>query len=164
MTTASKPSQLPPNGPSESTKPIPQTTGQRSLVAKRLLMAAATAFLAINVWTGSPLFALWVGSQAVGQRALSMTAVCVVVIVLAVMELGILFALAWLDASYKELTGHPLRENRLTWLRAKSAERESVGQGIRTSVLERIVMVNVYIATIGLVVYFFLFPQSPLPH
>jgi hypothetical protein len=127
-------------------------------------MAAATAFLAINVWTGAPLFALWVGSQAVGQRALSMTAVGIVLVVLATMELGMLFALAWLDSSYKQLTGHPLRENRLTWLRAKSEERESVARGIPTSLLERIVMINVYIATIGLVAYFFAFPQSPLPH
>ena len=60
--------------------------------------------------------------------------------------------------------GHPLRENRLTWLRSFNVQRESVGEGIPTSLLERIVMLNVYVATIALVVYFFLVPQSPLPH
>ena len=54
---------------------------------KRIAMVAATAFLSINLWTGAPLFALWVGSQVVGQTALSMQAVFVVVIVLAVARL-----------------------------------------------------------------------------
>jgi hypothetical protein len=131
--------------------------------AKRLLMAGTTAFLAINLWTGAPLLALWVGSQVVGKRALSMAAVFTVVIVLAVLALAIVFALAWLDAAYKRLTGHPLRENRLTWLRSMNTQGETVGQGIPITLLEGIIMATVYIAVVSLLVWFFVFARSPLP-
>ena len=56
---------------------------------RRASMAAATAFLWINLWTGSPLLALWVGSQAAAERQLSMTAVFVVVLTLAALTLAI---------------------------------------------------------------------------
>ena len=70
---------------------------------KRTMMAAATAFIAINLWTGAPLFALWVGSQVVGKSALSMQAVFVVVIVLAMLLFAMVIALTWLNATYDEL-------------------------------------------------------------
>jgi hypothetical protein len=34
---------------------------------KRITLAALTAFLAINIWTGAPPAALWVGSLVVGR-------------------------------------------------------------------------------------------------
>jgi hypothetical protein len=131
---------------------------------KRVLLAAATAFLGINLWTGAPLFSLWVGSQFVGEKQLSMTAVGIVVATLAILVVAMSFALVWLNDTYKRITGHPLRENRLTWLRGFNAEHESVGEGIPSTLLERIVMFNVYIATIAMVIYYFAVPQSPLPH
>jgi Ca2+/Na+ antiporter len=136
----------------------------RHLLARRLSLAAATAFLAINLWTGAPLFALWVGSQAVGQSTLSMGAVFLVVAVLATVVMAMVFALTWLDATYNRLTGHPLRENRLTWLRSMNTQGETVSEGIPTTALERIVMASVYIAVILFVVWFFLYARSPLPH
>jgi hypothetical protein len=139
------------------------TDSVRFLLAKRLSMAAATAFLTINLWTGAPLFSLWVGSRVVGQHQLSMAAVGVVLVTLAILVAAMAFALSWLDATYKRVAGHPLRENRLTWLRSMNIERETVRQGIRTSLLERIVMVNVYVAAVILIAYFFLAPTSPLP-
>jgi len=56
-------------------------------------MAGATAFLAINLWTGAPLVALWVGSKTVGRSVLSMEAVFVVVIVLALLLFPMVMAL-----------------------------------------------------------------------
>ena len=50
----------------------PQTQTIRLLALKRAGMAAATAFVAANIWTGCPLLALWVGAQAVGRQTLSM--------------------------------------------------------------------------------------------
>ena len=48
-----------------------QATEQRSrprfVAFKRLAMAAATAFVSINIWLGAPLVALWVGSQVSDQ-------------------------------------------------------------------------------------------------
>jgi hypothetical protein len=143
--------------------PAPSVVPVRYLRTKRVLLAAATAYLSINLWTGAPLFSLWVGSRVVGQHELSMAAVGVVVVTLAVLVISMAFALSWLDATYKRLVGHPLRENRATWLRSMNIEKETVGEGIRTSALERIVMVQVYLAAMIMVVYFFLVPTSPLP-
>ena len=131
---------------------------------KRVLIAAATAFLSINLWTGAPLFALWVGSQFVGENRLSMTAVEIVVVTLAILLFSMSVALVRLNDAYRRITGHPLRENRMTWLRSFNLRRETVGEGIPTTLLERIVMWNVYIAVIALVVYYFAVPQSPFPH
>ena len=101
--------------------PQTQTPAGRERV-KRVGLAGATAFLAINIWTGAPLIALWVGARVVGKRTLSMTAVFVVVVVFGALVFAIAFALAWLDARYNRLTGRPLRENRLTWLRSMNTQ------------------------------------------
>jgi len=129
---------------------------------KRALMAAATAFLSINLWTGSPLLALWVGSEAADQQELSMLAVFVVVLVLAALTVAIAVSLLWLDGRYRLLVGHPLREGRLTWLRAFNAQGEPVRQ-VPMSLLEQIVTVVVYIAVIALIVWLLFFAGSPLP-
>ena len=128
-------------------------------------MAGATTFVTINIWTAAPVLALWVGSQIVGKRALSMTAVGVVVVVLAVLELALTLALTWLNSVYDELTGRRRAERRDTWLRSMRAESEGhVGQRVGVTLLERIVVINVYVAVIGLIVWwvFFAGPPSPL--
>jgi hypothetical protein len=136
----------------------------RHIALKRIGMAAATAFIAINIWTGAPLLALWVGSQVVGKTALSMQAVFVVVIVLAVLVFALAMVLAWLNSSYDRLTGRPAGEQRMTWLRSMNVQRDDqVLIGTSISVLERIVMASVYIAVITLLVWFFFFAGSPLP-
>ena len=132
------------------------------LAVKRALMAAATAFLSINLWTGAPLLALWVGSEAADQQTLSMMAVFVVVLVLAALTVAISVSLLWLETRYRVLVGHPLREGRLTWLRAFNAQGEAVRQ-VPMSLLERIVTVVVYVAVIALIVWFLFFAGSPLP-
>jgi hypothetical protein len=126
-------------------------------------MAGATAFIAVNIWTGCPLLALWVGSQVEDGRPLSMTAVGAVVVVLALLELVMLVALTWLSNVYDGLTGRPRAERRATWLRSMSAESEiHISQRVGITRLERIFMINVYVAVIALLAWFFLFARSPL--
>jgi hypothetical protein len=129
---------------------------------KRAVMAAATAFIAINIWTGAPLLALWVGSKAVGRSVLSMEAVFVVVIVLAVLLFPMVMALAWLNSSYNTLTGRPEGERRLRWLRSMSTQGEGRNE-VGMSLLEWIVTTSVYVAVVALLVWFFFFAGSPLP-
>ncbi len=128
-------------------------SSSRSLVAKRVLMAAATAFIAANLWTGAPLLALWIGSQVVGEKTLSMGAIFVVVAVLAILLLAMTLALAQLNSAYDRLTGRPTGERRLTWLRSMNTQaRETVSQGADLSALERIVMASVYLGVIAFVI------------
>jgi len=131
------------------------------VMVKRVSLAAATAFLSINLWTGSPVLALWVGSQAADDRALSMTPLFVVVVTLLALTLAISAVLLWLEQRYRALVGLPLREARLTWLRSFNAQREPVRQ-VPTSLLERIVVAVVYVAVVGLLVWFVFFAGSPL--
>jgi hypothetical protein len=136
----------------------------RFMTLKRLALAAATAFIAVNIWTGCPLLALWVGSQAVGKGTLSMAAVCVVIIVLAALVFVMAVMLTWLNGVYDELIGRPRTEPRATWLRSMRAEGEdSPGRRVGVTALERIVMINVYIAVITLVVWYVVFAGAPSP-
>lgn len=74
---------------------------------KRVLLAASTAALAINIFTGAPLFALWVGSQVQTSSAVSMAGVGVVLGVL-ILTVGILvFLLLHVESAYKAATGQP---------------------------------------------------------
>lgn len=141
-----------------------EPAGGRRLAAKRAALVAATAFIAVNIWTGAPLFSLWVGSRVVGGSALSMRAVFVVVGVLATLVFAMAMALAWLNATYNRLTGRRSGSVRLAWLRSWNAEDEDLdGPELGISALERIVMVSVYAAVIALLVWFFAFAGSPLP-
>jgi hypothetical protein len=142
----------------------PQRRETRHLTLKRAGMAAATAFVAANIWTGCPLLALWIGSQAVGRQTLSMGAVGVVVVVLAVLVFAMALLLTWLNDVYDELTGRRRVERRSAWLRSMRAESERhVSQRSGITALERIVMVNVYVAVVTLVVWYVFFASAPAP-
>jgi hypothetical protein len=141
--------------------PRPQ---RRHVSITRLALAAATAFVTANIWTGAPLFALWVGSKFVGHHALSMGAVGIVVVVLAVLEFALTLLLMWLNNTYDEISGRPLVERRARWLRSMRGEPEGhVSQRAGITALERIVMVNVYVAVLTLVVWYVFFAGAPSP-
>ena len=71
--------------------------GVGSLTLKRTALAAATAFAAINIWTGCPLLALWVAAQVSGEHRITMPALGVFLIVVALLEGVTIVALAWLN-------------------------------------------------------------------
>lgn len=138
----------------------------RSTALKRVLLAAATAFLTINLWTGAPLFALWVGSEVVGKKQLTIQSVFIVVAVLGLVVFAMALALVRLNAMYDRLVGRPTRERRLTWLRSMRDEgwRDELDRQLGITAVERIVMVTVWVAVIALLVWFFVFARSSLPH
>jgi hypothetical protein len=132
---------------------------------KRLALAAATAFVTVNIWTGCPIFALWVGAQVVSERRVTMTALFVIVVVLAVSVFASAFALAWLNATYDMLTGRQRVDRRPAWLRSMNVEAEvHVSRQTGLTPLERVVMLNVYVAVILLTVWYVFFAGPPLLH
>lgn len=134
-------------------------------MAKRMLMAASTTFIAVNLWTGAPLLALWIGAHVVGKQTLSMQAVFVVVVVLAALLYGMTAVLTRLNAAYDRLIGRPETAHHLAWLRSMSTqEEETLGRRYGISAIERIVMASVCVAVIVFIVWFFLLAGSPLPH
>jgi hypothetical protein len=136
----------------------------RFIALKRLTMAGATAFLAINLWTGAPLLALWAGSQVEGETSLTMTALLAVLVVLLVLVVAMTLALTWLNNRYDELIGRPRAERRLPWLRSMRAEAEvHVESRVGITALERIVMASVYIAVAALLLWLVFFAGSSVP-
>jgi hypothetical protein len=130
---------------------------------KRLGLLTATALIAVNIWTGAPLLALWIGSRVVGQRTLSMGAVFVVVVLLAVFVVAMAFALIWLSARYDELIQRPGVERRSPWLRSMRDEKVLVRARLGTTPVELIVTASTVLAVISLEVWFFFLAGSPLP-
>jgi hypothetical protein len=146
-------------------RPAAVVNGARFRALKRVAMAAATALVAINIWTGAPLLALWVGSRVVGKTVLSMRAVLVVVVVLAVLVFGLTAVLIWLNNTYDELIGRSRAERRSPWLRSMRAEAEqNIDARVGVTALERIVTMIVYVAIIALLLWFIFFAGPPFLH
>jgi len=133
---------------------------------KRVGLVVASALVSINVWTGAPLFAVWVGSKVQGSlNNLSMTAVFSVVVVLAVLVLALAWTLTWLNAKYDELSGRPAAARHTSpWLRSMRDERElDVRRKYGISAVERVVVVSVVTAVLVFEFWFFFLAGSSLP-
>jgi len=133
------------------------------VIAKRLALAAAAAFVTVNIWTGAPLVALWVGSQTAGPTGISMTAVFVVVVVLLALVLALTTLLTRINARYDRLVGRNVDRRVLPWMRSMRSEREvyvKERQGVNA--VERVVVVSVSAAVLVFNVWFFFFAGSPV--
>jgi hypothetical protein len=130
---------------------------------KRIALAAATSFVAVNIWTGAPLLALWIGSQAVGQTTLSMGAVVIVVGVLIALDLIMGALLLRLNRIYRGLLGAGDGQRRAAWLRTLSSDGDDESGEPAVTLIERIVVICVYAAMVALVVWFLFFAKAPLP-
>jgi hypothetical protein len=151
----------------ERAKPAPEASPAAAashLNLKRLAIVAATAVAALNVWTGAPLLAVWVGSQVQSGRLLSMWAVATVVAVLIAAEFVLGVALTWLSAKYDNLTGRPAVAGQTSpWRRAMRGDRvEDIRSRYGTSAPERVVAVSVALAVLAFEIWFFFFAGSPL--
>ncbi|HKP75748.1 MAG TPA: hypothetical protein VJT67_09420 [Longimicrobiaceae bacterium] len=131
--------------------------------AKRYGLAALMAFLALNIWTGAPLLALWIGSRVQGSESqASMTAVVAVVACLAAFSIALYQALKHVMHAYQEATGTlPTVRTHAPWLQSLSGERPSYGAS-RISGAERVIVVTVVIAALVFEVWFFFFSGSPI--
>ena len=117
----------------------------------------------MNLWTGGPLLALWVGSRiqtAVGQ--LSMAAVGATVGVL-ILETFLLYRiLAWLTVRYNAVLGRTMPRRQAPWMKPMSGERRALEVQQPLSVPERIVVISVAVALLVLEVWFFFFAHYSL--
>jgi hypothetical protein len=92
---------------------------------KAILLAALMAFLALNVWTGSPLLALWIGSRVQGEESQpSMGAFAAVIFCLIAFSWGLYQLLKLTANAYQEATGtQPTVRTHAPWLRSMRDER-----------------------------------------
>jgi predicted secreted protein len=132
---------------------------------KRILLAATMALLALNVWTGSPLLAVWLGSRVQGEESQpSMGAFAVVIVSLIVFSLVLYQLLKLTMRAYQEATGTtPTVRTHAPWLRSMRDERRgaaSASSGITGA--ERVVVVMVVIVAVAFEIWFFFFSGSPI--
>jgi hypothetical protein len=129
---------------------------------KRLALVALMALASVNLFTGAPLFAIWVGAQVQGESGgLSMTAVLTVVVVMALACAALVWALNRMGAAHDALIGRPARRRQTTWMKAfntGSADAE------RTSLraLDKILVGTVVLAGLAFEAWFFFFAGSSL--
>src|SRR3982750_1230263 len=115
------------------------------MAAKKIALVAGSALCSINLWTGAPLLAVWIGSKVQGNlNNLSMTAVFSVIVVLAACVFALAFCLTWLNAKYDEVTGRPAAARHTSpWLRSMRDEREhDIRQKYGISGIERVVVAS----------------------
>jgi hypothetical protein len=131
----------------------------------RVGLGSLAALISVNVWTGAPLFAVWVGSQAQGGfGSLSMGAVALTVIVLAIVEFGLVLALSWVNAQYDQAIGRPPLRRRYPWHSSMRGEREEViAQRQGVSGVERIAILSVVAGVLVFEFWFFFLAGSSLP-
>jgi hypothetical protein len=131
---------------------------------KPILLAAAMAFLALNVWTGAPLLAVWIGSKVQGEESQpSMAAYVVVIVSLIVFCWGLYQLLKITMHAYQEATGTtPTVRSHAPWLRSMRGERPEYGSGARISGAEKIVVLTVLIAATAFEIWFFFFSGSSI--
>src|SRR4051812_36596453 len=99
----------------------------RTVRFERTGLVCLMVIVTVNVWTGGPLLALWIGSRVQGQGPPSMLAVGVAAVSLGVVSYALVRLLARLDAVYARLAGRPSSVSRhLPWLRSMRGERQHV--------------------------------------
>ena len=132
---------------------------------ERVALQAAMVLAALNIWTGAPLLAVWVGSRVVkSSTQVTMGSVGLIVLVLFVACLALVWLLSWASATYDEITGRPQSVRRhVPWLRSMRAERVDYEREKETvTPVERILVATVAVAVILFEVWFFFFSGSPL--
>jgi predicted secreted protein len=132
---------------------------------KSILLAAAMAFLALNVWTGSPLLAVWLGSRVQGEESQpQMGAYAVVIIALIAFSWGLYQLLKRVMSAYQETTGTtPTVRSHAPWLRSMRGERpDHRGNASRISGAERVVVATVLLAAVAFEIWFFFFSGSSI--
>lgn len=127
-------------------------------------LAVCVAVASVNIFTGSPAFALWVGSRTQGGGPATMTSVTVVIVVMAALSLALVKLLAVLSAAYERSTGHQRTvRTHAPWLRSLGAERPAYpDERRRLAVPERILVAVAVIAMLVFEYWFFFLSGSPI--
>ena len=131
---------------------------------KRVALVSLMAVATVNIWTGGPLLALWIGSRVQDQGPPSMLAVGVAAVSLGVISYALVKALAWLDAAYGRAAGRTSSVSRhVPWLRSMRGERPHDQKHVRElSPLEVVLVTTVVIVVVLFEIWFFFYSPSPI--
>jgi hypothetical protein len=131
---------------------------------ERIGLQVVMGLSAINIWTGAPLLAIYVGGLFAESTRVSMTVVFLVVVVLFATCLGLTWTLSWASTAYDRLSGHERSVKRhVPWLRSVRGERVN-WERERNAVtpLERLLVISVVLAILAFEAWFFIAAPSPI--
>ncbi len=132
--------------------------------AEKIGLEAAMALAAVNIWTGSPLLALWIGARVATSTRPSMGVLVVIAGVMFGTSLVLIGLLNRASLAHDRLTGREqLVRRHVPWLRSMRAERVDHERS-RSSLtpLDRIVVGTVVLAVLLFEAWFFLASPSPI--
>ncbi len=135
------------------------------MAVKRLGLVIGSALVSINIWTGAPLLAVWVGSRVVtSSTQVTMGSVFLVVLVLFAACLALVYVLNWASATYDHITGRQQSVRRhVPWLRSMRAERVNYErEKHEVTALERLLVIMVALVVVLFEIWFFFFSPSPI--
>jgi hypothetical protein len=139
-----------------------QTQLPASIRLARVGLAVLAAVLSVNLWTGAPLLAIWVGSRVQGGTGLSMNAVGAVLGTLAVSVAVLVTLLVRVEATYKMLSGQPTKRRTTPWLRSLRDERPELAVRRSLTGFEKSIVATVVVAIAAFEVWFFVLAGSPI--
>jgi hypothetical protein len=131
---------------------------------QRAALLTAMAVVGLNIWTGSPLTALWLGSRVNGSGRLTMAAVAVVAVTMLALSLLLIRLLGTLEARHDRLIGRPPPKRRQQpWMRSLSGERKRDSEHrVPVSALDVVLVAVVALAIGAFEVWFFFFSGSSI--
>jgi hypothetical protein len=132
--------------------------------AQKIGLEAGMALAAVNIWTGSPLLALWIGARVATSTRPSMSVLFVIAAVMFGTSLALIAVLNRLSLAHDQLTGRPQMVRRhVPWLRSMRAERVEYSRGAASlTTLDRIIVGVVVLAVVLFEAWFFLASPSPI--
>src|SRR3954454_20787996 len=102
----------------------PTIQAGRHLRPKRVALVCLMVLATLNIWTGGPLLALWIGSRLQASGPPSMLAVSTAAVSLGVISWLLVRLLAGLDRLYGRVSGRQSTVRRhVPWLRSMRGER-----------------------------------------
>ena len=133
-------------------------------MVRRITLLSLIGLASLNLWTGGPLLALWVGSHAQSSGPLTMFSLLVTIGVLLGVSLGLVRLIAVLQEAYRKQGGESTHVRAHTpWLRSMRGERPVYpGEHGRVSAPERMLVLVVIIAVAAFEAWFFFFSGSPI--
>jgi hypothetical protein len=143
----------------------PTTVGGMKVRLERIGLVIAMTLATINIWTGAPLLALWVGSRVQGGAGTTkMTTIFAIAATLFAVCLVLIRVLAAMDDLYGRVSGRKARVQRhLPWLRSMRGERPHEHSTDKSlSPLEILLVVSVVVCVVGFEIWFFFFSTSPI--
>jgi hypothetical protein len=131
---------------------------------KRFMLATLMAILALNIWTGGPLLAIWIGSRVQGEGPPTMGAVVTVVVALGAISFALYQALQATSRAYDRAVGAAAGPRTpAPWLRSMRDERSNYpGVASQLSMAERILVIVVIAAFAAFEIWFFFFAGSSI--